>query len=101
MATGTTTLLQRYTEYNDRLKAQGITLIAFECPACNQSIETQPAPKGDVWDTLSECPHCNAMFMKITDGKEVRALIPDGQSKARGQAIVEQASTHVFLKQPQ
>ncbi|AGZ38101.1 MAG: hypothetical protein ACOKSU_21940 [Pseudomonas sp.] len=72
----TATLMQRYTEYNDRLKAQGIKLIAFECPACKQSIETQPAPNGDVWDTLSECPHCNAMFMKVTEGEQARGLIP-------------------------
>lgn len=31
----TATLMQRYTEYNDRLKAQGVKLIAFACPACN------------------------------------------------------------------
>ena len=71
----TATLMQRYTEYNDRLKAQGIKLIAFECPACKQSIETQPAPKGDVWDSLAECPQCNAMYMKITQGKKARGLI--------------------------
>jgi|TARA_Y100001951_G_C11294393_1_gene274509 Zn finger protein HypA/HybF involved in hydrogenase expression len=72
----TSTLMQRYTEYNDRLKAQGIKLIAFECPACKQAIETQPAPKGDVWDSLAECPHCNVMYMKITQGKKARGLIP-------------------------
>ncbi|EPG9355252.1 hypothetical protein ACKU3Z_030060 [Pseudomonas aeruginosa] len=71
-----TTLMQRYTEYNDRLKAKGVKLVAFECPACQQSIETLPAPKGDVWDNLSECPHCNAMFMKITEGQKAYGLIP-------------------------
>jgi len=75
MATGT--LMQRYTEYNDRLKAKGIKLITFACPSCGQSIETGPAPEGDVWDTLSDCPHCNAMFMKVTEGKKAYGLIPE------------------------
>lgn len=26
------TLMQRYTEYNDRLKAQGVRFLAFACP---------------------------------------------------------------------
>lgn len=62
------TLMQRYTDYNDRLKARGIKLIAFACPECGESIETQSAPKGEVWDALSDCPHCERMFMKITEG---------------------------------
>jgi Zn finger protein HypA/HybF involved in hydrogenase expression len=78
------TLMQRYTEYNDRLKAQGVKLIAFDCPSCKQSIETHPAPKGEVWDTLSECPHCNAMFMKITKGKTAYGLIPEAPAKVSG-----------------
>lgn len=94
-------LMQRYTEYNDRLKAQGIKLIAFQCPDCKQSIETQPAPEGDIWDTLSNCPHCNAMFMKITKGHKAYGLIPDAQSKAQAQTIVNQASSNIVLKQPQ
>lgn len=68
------TLMQLYTEYNDRLKAEGIKLIAFSCPSCNESIETRPAPKGDTWDTLSNCPHCGSMFMKITKGKKAYGL---------------------------
>lgn len=82
----TATLMQRYTEYNDRLKAQGVKLIAFACPACNQNIETREAPKGDVWDTLSDCPHCNAMFMKITKGKKAYGLIPGENVTAKVKA---------------
>ncbi|KPX46955.1 hypothetical protein ALO68_200094 [Pseudomonas syringae pv. helianthi] len=82
------TLMQLYTEYNDRLKAQGIKLITFSCPNCNESVETRPAPKGDTWDTLSDCPHCNSMFMKITKGKKAFGLIPDGQSKASARSLM-------------
>lgn len=69
-------LMHRYTEYNDRLKAQGIKLIAFACPCCTKSIETRPAPRGELWDTLSSCPHCNALYMKITKGKKAFGCAP-------------------------
>lgn len=70
------TLMDLYTMYNNRLKADGIKLIAFKCPGCGQSIETRPAPKGEEWDTLSTCPHCSALFMKITEGKKAYGFIP-------------------------
>lgn len=66
----------RYTEYNDRLKAQGVKMTKFSCPSCAREIETQAAPKGERWDTLANCPHCDAMYMKITDGKKAFGLIP-------------------------
>lgn len=69
-------LMKRYTEYNDRLKAKGATLIKFACPACTKDIETLPAPKGEFWDTLAQCPHCEALYMKITEGKTARGEIP-------------------------
>ncbi|MFU7316048.1 hypothetical protein ACM74O_30120 [Pseudomonas aeruginosa] len=37
------TLMQRYTEYNDRLKAQGVRFLAFACPKCGGEIETERA----------------------------------------------------------
>lgn len=72
----TPTLLQRYTEYNNRLKSQGITFIEFACPGCRQTLEARPAPRGEQWDTLSQCPYCEALFMKITEGTKISALIP-------------------------
>lgn len=69
-------LLKRYTEYNDRLKAKGATLITFACPACAKDIETLPAPKGEYWDTLAQCPHCEKLYMKITEGKTARGEFP-------------------------
>jgi uncharacterized Zn finger protein (UPF0148 family) len=79
-------LKQRYTEYNDRLKASGARMLSFNCPACSQSIETQAATKGDTWDTLSTCPHCEALFMKITTYKTAKGLIPRIPGKTAHQA---------------
>ena len=70
------TLLKRYTEYNDRLKAKGAKMIKFNCPMCAKDIETLPAPKGEFWDTLAQCPHCEALYIKITEGKTARGELP-------------------------
>lgn len=71
-----TTLMKAYTECNDRLKAGGAKLVSFPCPACNSGIETLPAPKGEQWDSLSSCPHCEALYMKITKGKNAFGVLP-------------------------
>ncbi|MDX5979560.1 hypothetical protein [Vreelandella alkaliphila] len=71
-----TDLKQRYTEYNNRLRADGHKLLAFPCPACDQAIETQAAPAGDEWDTLANCPHCEAMYFKIVTSTAAHGVIP-------------------------
>lgn len=70
------TLLDRYTAYNERLKAQGLKFLSFDCPKCGEGIETQRATRGDTWDTLSTCPHCEALFMKITTHKKAVGRLP-------------------------
>ena len=49
----TTNLMQRYNEYNERLKAKGVKLIAFACPACGQSRRTRQALKGEFEPSLT------------------------------------------------
>lgn len=70
------TLMQRYTQYNERLKAKGIKLISFDCPSCAKAIECQAAPRGDTWDSMANCPHCDALFKHITEGKKSYGLLP-------------------------
>lgn len=67
-----TSLMQRYTEYNDRLKAAGVEMYSYPCPACEGVIEARRPPKGETWDSMTECPHCKALFMAVyTHGKAV------------------------------
>ena len=66
-----------YTEYNDQLKAKGIQLTKYPCPCCGMDIEGQPAAKCEVWDTLSSCPHCDDIYLKVSDGEKVYGAISD------------------------
>lgn len=70
------TLKQKHDEFIARLKAQGTKILEFKCPACGKKIETQAAPKGDTWDSLSNCPHCEALYMKIVTNKKAVGQIP-------------------------
>ncbi|WP_153785287.1 hypothetical protein [Pseudomonas sp. EMN2] len=77
MTTVTPSTLQRYTDTIATLEAKGISLVVFQSPCCNTAIKTLPAPEGASWDSTSQCPHCEAVYMKITTGRSAKGLIPD------------------------
>lgn len=79
-------LLQKYHEYNARLREQGTRMLTFQCPnqGCGNDIEVQAAPKGDTWDTLTTCPHCEQMFFRITHHDRVEALFPQRPTQEAG-----------------
>ena len=59
-------LMGGYLKYIRRIEEQDRDLISFKCPNCHQLIQTLPTPKGEVWDTICTCPHCEKSFVKIT-----------------------------------
>lgn len=66
----------RHLEYVARLRAQGVKLLAYACPHCSFSIEVQRAPRGDTWDTLSECPKCGKMHFRVATHTKAKAVLP-------------------------
>jgi ssDNA-binding Zn-finger/Zn-ribbon topoisomerase 1 len=64
----TMSLKQQYENYIARLRARGDEITNYECPDCGGVIDTKAAPEGESWDTLSTCPHCEALHMKSTNG---------------------------------
>jgi hypothetical protein len=69
------TLMQRYLRHNERLRAAGVVLVAYACPCCSVAIETLPAPAGETWKTMGQCPHCLAVFWKVTTGAVIEAQV--------------------------
>lgn len=59
-----------------RLKAKGVKLVACSCPKCTKIIKTLPAPQGETWDSMAQCPHCEALFMKVTKGRKAWGILP-------------------------
>lgn len=68
-------LMADYLKYVRRVEQNGRKLITFKCPDCRRVIKTLPAPAGEIWDTISTCPHCERSFVKITNGNNVEATI--------------------------
>lgn len=70
--------LQQYQNYIDRLQSMGKQIATYKCPTCQSEIKTQAAPAGEVWDTLSTCPHCDSLHLKFTKGATASAAsMPD------------------------
>jgi len=56
---------QAYQDFVDRYQAGGDPMLSLNCPHCQGSILTVPAPAGETWDTLSTCPHCGGIYFKV------------------------------------
>lgn len=69
-----TTKMHQYQDYIAKLQTMGKQIASYECPECKGEIKTQAAPAGEVWDTLSACPHCDEMHIKFTEGATARAV---------------------------
>ena len=62
---------QQYQAFIARVKERGGKVLMFSCPHCHEEIETPAAPLGDVWDSISTCPFCSAMFVKYVNHNSV------------------------------
>ena len=67
----TETLKEKYIRWLNGLKAKKVVLITFPCPHCRMGIETLPAPRHEVLDSLTSCPFCESVFMKMVSEKRV------------------------------
>lgn len=74
----TTTLKQKHDEFIAKAKESGAKTLTYRTPCCNKEVEDRVPPKGDVWDTMTVCPHCEKHFFKTaTASKIVGELIPE------------------------
>lgn len=71
----TTTLKQKHDEFIAKVKAAGKKTLIYTAPCCGKSIEDPAAPKGDWWDTLATCPHCNEIYMKVSTSTSITATL--------------------------
>lgn len=54
----------------------GKRVLAFDCPKCAEQIETPAAPKGEDWNSMAVCPHCQALYMKLVTDKTAEGRRP-------------------------
>jgi Zn finger protein HypA/HybF involved in hydrogenase expression len=70
-------LKARHDEYIEKCRAAGAKLTAYRAPCCGGLLEARVAPRGQVWDTMAQCPHCGGLYLKITKGDRVTAVVPE------------------------
>ncbi|MBN8885936.1 MAG: hypothetical protein J0I77_09470 [Rudaea sp.] len=71
------TLLQKHEEFISRLRANGVRILRYQVPCCGKELEDRAANKGEVWDTLATCPHCKALYLKISKSSEIVAMLAE------------------------
>lgn len=65
---------QQYQAFIARVKERGGKVLMFSCPHCHEDIETLAAPPGEVWDSITTCPFCDAMFVKYATHHSVTTV---------------------------
>lgn len=75
-----TTVKRLQSKFMQQCRTGGAAILRFPCPACGTEIETLAAPRGETWDSLSVCPECDAMFMKVVNGTMVLTQSTPGGS---------------------
>lgn len=69
------TLAQKHEEYLARVKANGGRTLTFIASCCGKTIEDVAAPRGQTFDSMFLCPHCNALLWKVATDSEIKAYI--------------------------
>lgn len=62
------TLKEWYIAHIARLRAEGKPLLTYACPCCDQSIDVLRPGAGEIWDSMSICPHCDGMYFYVSYG---------------------------------
>ena len=58
-------LLQRHLEYIEAVRAKGRRVLAYAPPCCGTVTETPVPHDSAMWETLTVCPHCGELGMKV------------------------------------
>jgi hypothetical protein len=70
-------LLQQHLAYIERVRGH-CRILAYSPPCCGVTTETTAPGGDDVWDSLTVCPHCGVLGMKIvTHDKVAIELLED------------------------
>lgn len=54
---------------------------SFRTPCCGKKL-TVPAPsdKWEKWDSMTVCPHCNSLFLKVVTQQRAYGAIPEARA---------------------
>ena len=89
-------LLERHNAYIATGRRTGARIFAYTTPCCGKELHTTVPKDSQVWDSLTSCPYCGSLFMKICRFAEVTVrLLP--QAEARDPRIDPQQGDRVTV----
>lgn len=73
-----TELLNKHNDYIERLRKAGARILQYSAPCCGMVVETHVPSDEQVWDSLTSCPQCDGMYMKVSRCDGVTTAMPPG-----------------------
>lgn len=73
-----TELLNAHNDYIKRQRENGAPIFSYCAPCCGMAMETNAPKDEQVWDTLTVCPQCDGMYMKVCIREGVSTTLPPG-----------------------
>lgn len=89
-------LLESLNTYIANARRTGARIFAYTTPCCGKELHTTVPKDSQVWDSLTSCPYCHGLFMKVCRFAEVTVrLLP--QAEARDPRIDPQQGDRVTV----
>jgi hypothetical protein len=76
------TLRRQHDAYIAGVIAKGGHVLTFDTPCCDEPMTTTAPRTSETWDSLTTCPHCGEMFMKIVSRTDAVGSMPPRLSGA-------------------
>ena len=64
-------MLKQHEEYISKYKSKGGQVLTYKTPCCKKLLESPKPSAGEQWDSLTRCPYCDEIFMKISTEKKI------------------------------
>lgn len=64
--------------------ASGGRVLEYTTPCCGKPLTTQAPIRGETWDSLTACPYCDGLFMKVVTAESVGCHVPPPRLMGHG-----------------
>ena len=69
-------LFMAHEQFMKKARIAGNKILGYTTPCCGTILDTVVPKDSRVWDSLTSCPHCGGLFMKVCDTNSVTVSIP-------------------------
>lgn len=70
-----------YENFLTAVRNNNIKTGSYSCPSCKKDIEAMVPENDEIFDSLSTCPHCGEIFMKVVHSDKIIISSTDGKTE--------------------